>query len=201
MQQGFFSIQQTCPTCHGSGRMIGSPCTECQGNGRVKMQKTLSVKIPAGIDEGDRIRLAGEGEAGINGGPTGDLYVVVHIRPHTVFQRDGNDLHCEMPISFAIAALGGELDIPTLDSQAKVRIPPETQTGKVFRLRGKGIKGVRATSHGDLHCHVVVETPVNLTARQKELLEEFEAISQDDEGKHNPRAKGWFDKVREFFAE
>jgi molecular chaperone DnaJ len=201
MQQGFFSIQQTCPTCHGSGRMIGSPCTECQGNGRVKMQKTLSVKIPAGIDEGDRIRLAGEGEAGINGGPTGDLYVVVHIRPHAVFQRDGNDLHCEMPISFAIAALGGELDIPTLDSQAKVRIPPETQTGKVFRLRGKGIKGVRATSHGDLHCHVVVETPVNLTVRQKELLEEFEAISQDDEGTHNPRAKGWFDKVREFFAE
>jgi len=201
IQQGFFSIQQTCPTCHGNGRMIGSPCTECHGNGRVKMQKTLSVKIPAGIDEGDRIRLAGEGEAGINGGPTGDLYVVVHIRQHAVFQRDGNDLHCEMPISFAIAALGGELDIPTLDSQAKVRIPPETQTGKVFRLRGKGIKGVRAASHGDLHCHVVVETPVNLTARQKELLEEFEAISQDDEGKHNPRAKGWFDKVKEFFAE
>jgi molecular chaperone DnaJ len=201
IQQGFFSIQQTCPTCHGSGRMIGSPCSECHGQGRVKIQKTLSVRIPAGVDEGDRIRLTGEGEAGINGGPAGDLYVVVHLREHPVFQRDGNDLHCEMPISFTIAALGGELDIPTLDGQASVKIPPETQTGRVFRLRGKGIKGVRSSSPGDLHCHVVVETPVNLTARQKELLEEFEAISQDDDGKHNPRAKGWFDKVKEFFAE
>jgi molecular chaperone DnaJ len=201
IQQGFFSLQQTCPTCHGSGRVIGTPCSECHAAGRIKIHKTLSVKIPAGIDEGDRIRLASEGEAGINGGPTGDLYVVIHIKTHPVFQRDGNDLHCEMPVSFTIAALGGELDIPTLDGQAKVKISPETQTGKVFRLRGKGIKGVRSATHGDLHCHVVVETPVNLTARQKELLEEFEAISQDDEGKHNPRAKGWFDKVKEFFAE
>ncbi len=201
IQQGFFSLQQTCPTCHGSGRVIGTPCSECHAAGRIKIHKTLSVKIPAGIDEGDRIRLAAEGEAGINGGPTGDLYVVVHIKAHPVFQRDGNDLHCEMPISFTTAALGGELDIPTLDGQAKVKISPETQTGKVFRLRGKGIKGVRSATHGDLHCHVVVETPVNLTARQKELLEEFESISQDDEGKHNPRAKGWFDKVKEFFAE
>jgi molecular chaperone DnaJ len=201
IQQGFFSIQQTCPTCHGNGRVIGSPCSECHGQGRVKIQKTLSVKIPAGVDEGDRIRLASEGEAGINGGPAGDLYVVVHLREHPVFQRDANDLHCEMPISFAIAALGGEVDIPTLDGQASVKIPPETQTGKVFRLRGKGIKGVRSSSPGDLHCHVVVETPVNLTSRQKELLEEFEAISRDDEGTHNPRAKGWFDKVKEFFAE
>jgi len=201
IQQGFFSLQQTCPTCHGSGRVIGSPCPECHAAGRVKVHKTLSVKIPAGIDEGDRIRLAGEGESGINGGPTGDLYVVVHIKEHPVFQRNGNDLHCEMPISFATAALGGELEIPTLDGHATVRIPAETQSGRVFRLRGKGIKGVRSATHGDLHCHVVVETPVSLTERQRELLEEFEAISRSDEGTHNPRAKGWFDKVKEFFAE
>ena len=199
MQQGFFSIQQTCPRCHGTGKMIQSPCGACSGAGRVKQQKTLSVKIPAGVDEGDRIRLSGEGEAGVNGGPHGDLYVVIHIKQHAVFQRDHNDLHCEMPISFTTAALGGEIEIPTLDGYAKIKIPAETQTGKVFRLRGKGIKGVRSNTHGDLLCHVVVETPVNLTARQKELLMELENIDRTDAGSHNPRAKSWMDKVKEFF--
>jgi len=200
MQQGFFSVQQTCPKCHGSGKIIPDPCQSCHGVGRVKKQKTLSVKIPAGVDEGDRIRLSGEGEPGLNGGPTGDLYVQMQVKPHAVFQREGNDLHCEMPVSFTTAALGGEIDIPTLEGQAKIRIPHETQSGKVFRLRGKGIKGVRSHTHGDLLCHVVVETPINLTEKQKTLLHEFEALSQKDSYRHNPRAKGWMDKVREFFA-
>ena len=164
MQQGFFSIQQTCPRCHGTRQDRARPLrAPASGAGRVKQHKTLSVKIPAGVDEGDRIRLSGEGEAGVNGGPPGDLYVVIHLKPHAVFQRDHNDLHCEMPISFTTAALGGEIEIPTLDGYAKIKVPAETQTGKVFRLRGKGIKGVRSHAHGDLLCHVVVETPVNLT--------------------------------------
>lgn len=200
MQQGFFSLQQTCPRCHGTGKMISSPCGTCHGSGRTKQQKTLSVKIPAGIDEGDRIRLSGEGEHGMNGGPPGDLYVVIHIRQHPVFSRDHSDLHCEMPISFTTAALGGEIEIPTLDGHAKLRIPPETQSGQVFRLRGKGIKQLRGNGHGDLMCRLVVETPVKLTARQKELLQELERINQADD-RHNPRAKSWMDKVREFFAE
>jgi len=200
MQQGFFSIQQTCPKCHGTGRFIADPCTSCHGAGRVKQHKTLSVKIPSGIDEGDRIRLSGEGEHGVNGGPPGDLYVQIHLKPHAVFQRDHDDLHCEMPVSFAAAALGGEIEIPTLDGVAKLKVPAETQTGKVFRLRGKGIKGVRSIGHGDLLCHVVVETPVHLTERQKELLREFESINDEDAGKHNPRAKSWMDKVKDFFA-
>jgi len=200
MQQGFFSIQQTCPKCHGSGRFIADPCPTCHGAGRVKQHKTLSVKIPSGIDEGDRIRLSGEGEPGVNGGPPGDLYVQVHLKPHTVFQRDHDDLHCEMPVSFTVAALGGEIEIPTLDGVARLKVPTETQTGKVFRLRGKGIKGVRSIAQGDLLCHVVVETPVSLTERQKELLREFEEISQGNAAKHNPKAQGWLDKVREFFG-
>jgi molecular chaperone DnaJ len=200
MQQGFFSIQQTCPKCRGTGKVIPTPCPTCHGAGRIKKHKTLSVKIPAGVDNGDRIRLSGEGEPGLNGGPTGDLYVQMQVKQHAMFQRDGDDLHCEMPVAFAIAALGGEIDIPTLDGQAKIRIPAETQSGKVFRLRGKGIKGVRSHSHGDLLCHVLVETPINLTERQKELLREFEAISQKDNDRHNPRAKGWMDKVKEFFG-
>ena len=199
MQQGFFSIQQTCPTCHGSGKVIEEPCAPCRGAGRIKKHKTLSVKIPAGVDEGDRIRLSGEGEAGVNSGPTGDLYVVIHIREHQVFTRDQNDLHCEMPISFTISALGGEIEIPTLDGAAKIRIPAETQSGKIFRLRGKGIKGVRSNAYGDLMCHVVVETPVNLTPRQKELLQELESINAKDGSRHNPRAKSWMDRVKEFF--
>jgi len=201
MQQGFFSLQQTCPNCHGSGKVIPEPCPTCHGAGRVKKQKTLSVRIPEGVDEGDRIRLASEGEAGVNGGPAGDLYVQIQVKAHPVFQRDHDDLHCEMPISFATAALGGDIEIPTLDGSAKIRIPAETQSGKIFRLRGKGIKGVRSREHGDLLCHVMIETPVNLTERQRELLREFEAISQKDSDLHNPRAKSWMAKVKEFFAE
>jgi len=201
MQQGFFSIQQTCPRCHGTGKIVASPCAPCGGAGRIKQHKTLSVKIPAGVDEGDRIRLSGEGEAGVNGGPPGDLYVVVHLKQHPVFTRDHNDLHCEMPISYTVAALGSDIEIPTLDGYAKIKVPPGTQTGQMFRLRGKGIKGVRSSGHGDLICHVMVETPVNLTARQKELLAEFEAINLKDGGRHNPRAKSWMEKVREFFAQ
>jgi molecular chaperone DnaJ len=200
MQQGFFSIQQTCPKCHGTGRYIADPCTSCHGAGRVKQHKTLSVKIPAGIDEGDRIRLSGEGEPGVNGGPPGDLYVQIHLKAHSVFQRDHDDLHCEMPVSFTTAALGGDIEIPTLEGVAKLRIPAETQSGKVFRLRGKGIKGVRSIGYGDLLCHVVVETPVALTDRQKELLKEFDEISRSNSARHNPKAQSWMDRVKDFFG-
>lgn len=200
MQQGFFSVQQTCPKCHGTGKMVKDPCPTCHGGGRVKQNKTLNVKIPAGVDEGDRIRLSGEGEAGVNGGPTGDLYVVVHLREHPIFQRDGANLHCEMPISFSTAALGGEIEVPTLDGAAKMKIPAETQTGSVFRLRGKGIKPLRSSEHGDLMVHVVVETPVRLTEKQKELLREFESSTQADAGKHSPKNKSWVDKARDFFS-
>ena len=200
LQQGFFSIQQTCPKCHGTGKTISDPCGTCHGAGRTKGHKTLSVKIPAGVDDGDRVRLSGEGESGVNGGPPGDLYVVVQLKPHSVFQREGADLHCEMPISFTIAALGGEITIPTLEGEAQIKIPAETQSGQVFRLRGKGIRPVRQTSAGDLMCHVVVETPVRLTDRQKELLRELEEINKKDGDKHNPRAKSFMDKVKDFFA-
>ena len=199
VSQGPFSIAQTCPRCHGSGKVITHPCAACSGAGRLKHQKTLQVRIPAGVDQGDRVRLSGEGEPGVNGGPAGDLYVQVQIKPHPVFQRDHDDLHCEMPVSFATAALGGEIEIPTLDGTARIKVPSETQSGKTFRLRGKGIHGVRSHSTGDLFCHVVVETPVELTERQQELLREFEAINQRDAGRHNPRARGWMEKVREFF--
>ena len=198
--QGFFSIQQTCPKCHGSGKIIPDPCRDCGGAGRTKKQKTLEVKIPAGIDDGMRLRHAGHGEPGLNGGPPGDLYVEIHIRKHAVFERDHDDLHCEMPISITTAALGGEIEIPTLEGMARLKIPAETQSGKVFRLRGKGIKNVRSHVHGDLMCHVVVETPVNLTERQRELLREFEEISSGNATRHNPKAQGWMDKVRDFFG-
>ena len=200
MSQGFFSIQQTCPTCHGSGKQITDPCHKCHGAGQVKTHKTLNVKIPAGVDEGDRIRLSGEGEPGQNGGPSGDLFVVIHVKKHSVFERDGKDLHCEMPISFTIAALGGEVEIPTLDGMVKVKIAAETQSGRVYRVRGKGVKSVRGSDVGDLMCHVVVETPVNLTERQRELLREFEAISQGDVATHTPRAKSFVDKLKDFFG-
>jgi molecular chaperone DnaJ len=201
MQQGFFSVQQTCPKCHGSGKIIKDEdkCGTCHGAGRQKINKTLSVKIPAGVDEGDRIRLTGEGEAGVNGGPTGDLYVVVHLKQHEIFQRDGGNLHCEMPISFSTAAIGGEIEVPTLGGSAKMKIPAETQTGGVFRLKGKGIKPLRQSESGDLMVHVVVETPVKLTEKQKDLLREFEASTQADSGKHSPRNKSWMDKVKGFF--
>ena len=199
MQQGFFSVQQTCPKCHGTGKMVKDPCPTCNGGGRVKQHKTLSVKIPAGVDEGDRIRQSGEGETGVNGGPPGDLYVVVHLKKHDIFERDGANLHCEMPISFTTAALGGEIEVPTLDGHAKMKIPAETQTGATFRLRGKGIKPLRGNENGDLYCHVLVETPVKLNERQKELLRELESLNLEDAEKHNPKAKSWFDKAKEFF--
>jgi molecular chaperone DnaJ len=200
VSQGFFSIQQPCPQCHGTGKIIPDPCATCSGAGRIRKHKTLSVKIPAGVDQDDRIRLTGEGEAGMNGGPSGDLYVVVNLKPHPMFQREGADLHCEMPVSFGIAALGGELEIPTLDGHATIKVPSESQTGQVFRLRNKGIRPVRGSVTGDLYCHVSLETPVKLTARQKELLREFEAINEQDPGAHSPRAKSFFDKVKDFFG-
>ncbi len=200
MQQGFFSVQQTCPKCHGNGKMVKDPCPTCSGAGRIKQNKTLSVKIPAGVDEGDRIRLSGEGEAGVNGGPTGDLYVVIHLKPHEIFQRDGGNLHCEMPISFSTAALGGEIEVPTLGGSAKMKIPAETQTGGVFRLKGKGIKPLRQSDHGDLMVHVVIETPVRLTEKQKDLLREFDTSTQADAGKHSPKNKSWVDKAKDFFG-
>jgi len=199
MQQGFFSLQQTCPTCRGTGQVVSDPCTNCRGHGRVQEHKTLSVRVPAGVDTGDRIRLAGEGEAGENGGPPGDLYVQIDVRTHPIFNRDGNDLHCDVPISFVTAALGGELEVPTLEGRVKLKVPPETQSGKLFRLRGKGVRSVRGGTVGDLLCRVTVETPVNLTARQKELLGEFEQTLEDAGDKHSPRATSWWDGVKKFF--
>jgi molecular chaperone DnaJ len=199
MQQGFFSIQQTCPKCHGSGKVIPEPCAACGGAGRIKRNKTLEVKIPAGIDNGMRIRSTGNGEPGTNGGPPGDLYVEIHIKPHTVFQREGDDLHCEMPISFTKSALGGEIEVPTLSGKVSFTVPEGTQTGKTFRLKGKGIKGVRSGYTGDLFCHVVVETPVKLTDKQKDLLREFERLTKEGGAKHSPQSKGWMDKVKDFF--
>ena len=200
MRQGFFAVQQTCPTCSGRGKIIPDPCTKCHGDGRVEKTKTLSVKIPAGVDTGDRIRLAGEGEAGQFGAPAGDLYVQVHVKDHPIFVRDGNNLYCDVPISFSTAALGGEIDVPTLDGRVKLKIPAETQTEKMFRLRGKGVQSVRGGGVGDLVCKVVVETPVNLSDKQKDLLRQLdESWGGDSEAKHRPKSKGFFDGVKKFF--
>ena len=199
MQQGFFSVQQTCPSCHGRGTVISDPCKSCHGQGRVEETKTLSVKVPAGVDTGDRIRLSGEGEAGADGGPSGDLYVQVHVREHNIFKRDGADLYCEVPIDFVDAALGGELEVPTLDGRVKLKVPAETQTGKLFKLRGKGVTPVRGGGVGDLLCRVVVETPVNLTGKQKDLLREFQTTMKG--GKYSPKQSSWFDGVKKFFNE
>ncbi|GAA4025807.1 molecular chaperone DnaJ [Actimicrobium antarcticum] len=199
MQQGFFSIQQTCPKCHGTGKVIPEPCTTCAGAGRIKRNKTLEVKIPAGIDDGMRIRSSGNGEPGMNGGPPGDLYVEIHIKQHPVFQREGDDLHCEIPISFTKAALGGEIEVPTLSGKASFTLPEGTQSGKTFRLRSKGVKGVRSGYAGDLFCHVVIETPVKLTERQRELLREFEELTAEGGAKHSPQSKSWKEKVKGFF--
>ncbi len=199
VRQAIFQIQQPCPTCHGSGKEITDPCVKCHGEGVVKTSKNIEVNIPAGVDNGSRIRLTGEGEAGRNGAASGDLYIVTHVKNHDVFERDGMDLHCEFPISFVTAALGGEIEVPTLDGMAKMRIPAETQTGKVFRLRGKGIKSVRSSSMGDLFCHVVIETPVHLTERQKELLAEFDQIATGQERSQTPRNQSFMDKLRKFF--
>jgi len=197
MQQGFFSIQQTCPTCHGRGKVIADPCTACDGAGRLKKSRTLEVKIPAGIDDGMRIRISGNGEPGVNGGPPGDLYVEIKVKEHSVFQREGDDLHCEIPISFVTAALGGKIQVPTLHGRAEIELPEGTQSGKTFRLRGKGIKGYHSSYPGDLYAHVSLETPVRLSDRQKKLLREFETTLQDP--KHSPQSKGWMDKVKDFF--
>ncbi len=199
VRQAIFQMQQTCPTCHGTGKEIKEPCVKCRGEGRVKTSKTVEVNIPAGIDDGQRIRLSGEGEPGQRGAPAGDLYVVVHVKAHKTFERNGLDLHCELPISFAVAALGGEVEVPTLDGKVKLSIPKETQTGRRMRVKGKGIKSLRSSAVGDLYCHVVVETPVNLTERQKELLEEFEKISTGLDRAQTPRSKSFFDKLRDVF--
>jgi molecular chaperone DnaJ len=198
-EQGFFSIQQTCPRCHGRGNYIPDPCGNCRGSGLVEEQKTLSVKVPAGVDTGDRIRLAGEGEHGENGGPAGDLYVQIRVKEHPIFTREENHLYCEVPISFATAALGGELDVPTLDGRVSLKIPAETQTGKLFRVRGKGVKPVRGGPIGDLLCRVQIETPVNLTRHQKDLLREFAESMESDGKRHSPQESSWLDGVKKFF--
>ena len=200
MRQGFFSVQQTCPHCRGTGKIIPDPCTSCHGQGKVKKQKTLEVKIPAGIDDGMRIRSAGNGEPGTNGGPPGDLYIEIRIKKHDIFERDGDDLHCAVPISITRAALGGEIEVPTLGGKAVIKIPEGTQTGKQFRLRGKGIKGVRSSYPGDLYCHVNVETPIKLTEHQKKLLKELEASLEKGGHKHQPTGESWTDKLKNFFG-
>jgi len=198
IQQGFFTLQQPCHACRGEGKIIEDPCQKCRGQGRVQEQKVLAVKIPPGVDEGDRIRLSGEGEAGLHGAAAGDLYVGVHVKTHPIFQRQHLDLYCEVPVSFVTASLGGELEVPTLDGKIKLKIPAETQTGKVLRLRGKGVKSSRGL--GDLLCHVTIETPINLTAEQKELLEKLASSLAQNLKKHTPRTDNWFDSVRKFFT-
>ena len=201
MQQGFFSIQQTCPRCHGRGEVIADPCGACSGSGWTREHKTLQVKIPAGVDTGDRVRLAGAGEPGERGGPPGDLYVEVGVREHPIFTRDGTHLYCEVPISFATAALGGDLEVPTLDGRVSLKVPSETQSGKLFRLRGKGVRSVRGGGVGDLICRVTVETPVNLNRKQRELLQAFDDSIRDSKKTHDPKASSWLDSVKRFFED
>jgi len=200
MRQGFFSVQQTCPHCRGTGKVITDPCSPCHGQGKIKRQKTLEIKIPAGIDDGMRIRSTGNGEPGTNGGPPGDLYIEIRIQKHDVFQRDGDDLHCAVPISFTTAALGGEISVPTLSGEAAIDLPEGTQTGKQFRLRGKGVKGVRSSFPGDLYCHITVETPVKLTEHQRKLLRELDESLKKGGDKHSPSEAGWADKLKNLFS-
>lgn len=199
MQQGFFSVQQTCPTCRGSGQEIKEPCRSCDGAGRIRRNKTLQVSIPAGIDDGMRIRSAGNGEPGTNGGPPGDLYVEIRLKPHGIFQRDGEDLRCEITIPFTTVALGGEVEVPTLTGRMSLTIPEGTQSNKIFRLRGKGIRGIRSSYPGDLYCHIMVETPVRLTDEQKDLLRQFESSLDQGGDKHSPKSKSWTERVKSFF--
>jgi molecular chaperone DnaJ len=199
MRQGFFSVQQTCPTCKGNGKLIPEPCSACMGVGKTKTNKTLEVKIPAGIDDNMRIRSTGNGEPGTNGGPPGDLYIEIRLKKHDIFERDGDDLHCSVPISFTTAALGGEIDVPTLAGKAAIDIPDGTQAGKQFRLRGKGIKGVRSSYPGDLYCHISIETPVKLTEHQRKLLKEFDESLKKGGAKHSPTSESWADKLKGFF--
>ena len=200
MRQGFFSVQQNCPQCKGTGKLIPEPCSSCHGVGKTKNNKTLEVKIPAGIDDGMRIRSTGNGEPGTNGGPPGDLYIEIRVKKHEIFERDGDDLHCAVPISFTTAALGGEIEVPTLAGKAAIDIPEGTQAAKQFRLRGKGIKGVRSSYPGDLYCHVSIETPVKLTEHQRKLLKEFDESLKKGGAKHSPSEEGWTDKLKNFFS-
>ncbi len=200
MRQGFFSVQQTCPQCHGTGKIIPEPCATCHGQGKIKNNKTLEVKIPAGIDDGMRIRSTGNGEPGTNGGPPGDLYIEVRLKKHDVFERDGDDLHCVVPVSMTTAALGGEIDVPTLKGDAAIDIPEGTQSGKQFRLRGKGIKGVRSSYPGDLYCHIAVETPVKLTEHQRKLMKELDESLKKGGAKHHPSDASWTDRLKNFFT-
>jgi molecular chaperone DnaJ len=200
MSQGFFQLQQTCPRCRGAGTTVRNPCDTCLGQGRVRRTRTLSVKVPPGVDTGDRIRLAGEGEAGRNGGPAGDLYVEVHVRDHAIFERDGEHLSCEVPVSFATAALGGTVAVPTLDGEVTIKVPSETQSGRVFRLRDKGVKPVRGGARGDLFCRIVIETPVKLSAEQREFIKKLEDSLRSDAQRHAPRAQGFFEGVKRFFS-
>jgi len=199
MRQGFFSIQQTCPHCHGTGRIIPEPCGTCHGQGKVKKNKTLEVKIPAGINEGMRIRSAGNGEPGTNGGPAGDLYIEIRVKQHEIFERDGDDLHCTVPVGLVTAALGSTIEVPTLGGKAEIELPEGTQHGKTFRLRGKGIKGVRSSYPGDLYCHVSVETPVKLTEHQKKLMRELDESLNKSADRHSPNTKSWTNRVKDLF--
>ena len=200
MRQGFFSVQQTCPQCRGTGKIIPEPCATCQGQGKIRNTKTLEVSIPAGIDDGQVIRSTGNGEPGTNGGPPGDLHIEIRLKKHEIFERDGDDLHCVVPVNVTTAALGGEIEVPTLKGAAAIDIPEGTQSGKQFRLRGKGVKGVRSSYPGDLYCHVRVETPVKLTEHQRKLLKELDESLKKGGNKHSPTDKGWFDKAKEFFS-
>ena len=200
MRQGFFSVQQTCPQCRGTGRLVPEPCPTCHGQGKIKGTKTLEVNIPTGIDEGMRIRSTGNGEPGSNGGPPGDLYIEIRLKKHEVFQREGDDLHCVVPVSMTSAALGGELNVPTLNGGAAIDIPEGTQSGKQFRLRGKGVKGVRSSYPGDLYCHVRVETPVKLTEHQRKLIKELDESLKKGGDKHSPTDKSWLDRAKEMFS-
>ena len=199
VQQSIFTIQQPCPHCKGRGKIITNPCDSCYGQGRVRQEKKLAVSVPAGVDTGDRIRLNGEGEAGRNGGPAGDLYVEMRVRDHEIFEREGSNLSCEVPITFTTAALGGSVEVPTLDGEVILKIPSETQSGKVFRMREKGVRPVRGGAPGDLFCRVVVETPVGLDAAQKEMLRSFESTLQ--KGSHQPRERSFFEGVKKFFTD
>ena len=201
MQQGFFSVQQTCPTCRGKGTVIDDPCEVCNGAGRVREHKSLSVEVPAGVDNGDRIRLSGEGEAGESGAPAGDLYVQIHVKPHAIFERDNADLYCEVPISIVTAALGGDLEVPSLDGRLNLKIPAGTQTHKLFRMRGKGVKPVRGGPVGDLICRIVVETPVKLTGEQKQLFEQLSTTMDKAGNKHSPNETSWIDNMKKFFED
>ncbi len=199
VQHGFIAMAQPCAACSGTGRVIKDPCSTCHGQGRTRQNKTLSVKIPAGVDNGDRIRLTGEGEAGMHGAPAGDLYVQVHVQPNQIFERDGEDLHCEIPVTIVTATLGGEIEVPTLSGDVKLKIPAETQSGKQFRLRGKGVKALRSAHVGDLLCRVVVETPINLNEAQRQKLREFDSLLKADSVSHSPKSSGFFESVKRFF--